>query len=256
MREEPSCLSQVVSQTFFSEKIDLIKAQEDWFYVKTSDDYLGWIPSSACVQLQEPYYASLKISRLAAHVYAVKEIEYGPLYTLPYGSRLQALDMADDRWITIRLPDGQVGCIQKGDIAPEPKRSTKEDLVELSKNYLGLPYTWGGRSSFGYDCSGFVQMLYSQIGIQLPRDSKQQVLDERFQVINLDQLELGDLIFFGRSEHHIRHVALYMGDGQLIHATARENKPWIRISHLSDFEWSGHQEAYYPYRTMSQFRDR
>ena len=249
MRENPSKASKVVSQTSLSEEVSREKEQDGWSSIITSDGYTGWVPSDALVHLQKPYDASLKTSRLVAHVYGVKDTEYGPIAKLPFASPLQGLEINDARWIAIVLPDGREGFIQRGDIAVEPELSNKADLVQFSQKFLGLPYTWGGRSSFGYDCSGFVQMLYKQIGINLQRDAKQQILDNRLQSIAVNQLEPGDLLFFGKSEQKIMHVGMYIGDGQFIHATARENKPWIRKSSLSDMEWSGQQEVYYPYRT-------
>jgi len=249
MREHPTQESKVVSQAIFSEKVDIEKLEGDWVYLTTPDGYSGWAPSNTFAILEEPYSASLKVSRLAAHIYASKDTEFGPVKTLPYDSKLQPLDTTDSRWIAIILPDGKECYIQKGDVFPEQKLQSKEDLAEFSQKFLGLPYTWGGRSSFGYDCSGFVQMLYSRIGINLQRDSKQQILDASFKTAAIEALEPGDLIFFGKSEQRIMHVGMYIGNGQFIHSTTRECKPWIRISHLSDFEWSGHQDAYYPYRT-------
>jgi gamma-D-glutamyl-L-lysine dipeptidyl-peptidase len=154
------------------------------------------------------------------------------------------------------LPDGQVGYIQNGDIVLESPISHKGDLVPFSQQFLGLPYTWGGRSSFGYDCSGFVQMLYSQIGVDLQRNSGQQILDPRLQKISRDDLELGDLIFFGKSEQRIMHVGMYIGEGNFIHSSARECRPWLRMSSLSDPEWCGSSAAYYPYRTFRKLNAR
>lgn len=252
MREQSAISSKVVSQAIFAEEIVVKKESEDWTFIQTSDNYSGWVPARSIIKLLEPYDGSLIISRLQAHVYGVKDIEYGPIKTLPYGSKLSLLMDMDSRWMKIGLLDGREGYIQKGDVAPAPKLQEKKDLIKFSQNFIGLPYTWGGRSSFGYDCSGFVQMLYSQIGILLERDSKQQVLDGRFQSVVIGNIEQGDLVFFGKSEDKIMHVGLCMDEGKFIHATARENKPWLRISHLTDFEWSGHGEAHYPYRTFRQ----
>jgi len=76
--------------------------------------------------------------------------------------------------------------------------------------------------------------------------------DERFQAISLDEIEAGDLLFFGESEQKITHVGMYIGNGQFIHAIVKQNQPWIRISHLSDAELSGHSDSIYPYRTARQ----
>jgi cell wall-associated NlpC family hydrolase len=252
MRESPTHESKTVSQTIFSEDITVENEFEDWAYITTPDQYSGWIPTNSFVATNKPYNASLKVSRLAAHIYGVKDTEFGPIKTLPYGSQLQSLDETDPRWIKIALPDGKECYIQKGDVTSEHKLSNKEDLVAFSQKFLGLPYTWGGRSSFGYDCSGFVQMLYNQIDIALQRDSKLQVDDRRFQTVSMSDVEAGDLIFFGKSEQKISHVGMYLGNGQFIHSTVRECQPWIRVSNLSDFEWSGHKEATFPYRIFKQ----
>ena len=248
MRESPSSDSKVVSQAIFSERIMLLNSYGDWSYVMTPDQYSGWIPSRSIIAAEQFFDANLSVTRRAAHIYHVKDTEYGPVKTVPYGSRLQALDSSDSRWIKIALPDNGEYYIQDGDVVPQPPFRDKSDLVSFSQQFLGLPYTWGGRSSFGYDCSGFVQFLYFQIGIELQRDSKQQVADSRFQTISIDDLEPGDLIFFGKEATRIMHVGMSIGDGQFIHATSRENKPWIRISRLSDLEWNGNPKAYYPYR--------
>ena len=82
-------------------------------------------------------------------------------------------------------------------------------------------------------------MLYRQMGIYLPRDSKDQIHWEGFTAIPIDQLLPGDLIFFGLAQDKIRHVGLYLGNNKFIHATVAENAPYIRVSLLSDPEWNG-----------------
>lgn len=252
MRENPTHESKVVSQTIFSEKITLERTHEDWAYIRTSDQYSGWVPLHSFVATEKPYEAYLKVSRLAAHIYREKDIEYGPIKALPYSSKLQSLDETDPRWIKIAMPEGAECYIQRGDVASEPQLSSKKDLVAFSQNFLGLPYIWGGRSSFGYDCSGFIQMLYDQIGINLPRDSNLQVEDTRFLTVPINDADPGDLIFFGESKHGIAHVGMILADGRFIHASTKECQPWIRISNLQDFEWSAHKEAAYPYRVTRQ----
>lgn len=256
MREKADRESEVVSQAIFSEEIKIKEEANGWFFISTPDGYLGWIDSKSIAKCLNRYETELKTSRLCAHVYKSKGTEFGPLKSLPYGSKLKAIDTTDPRWLQVALPDGQFCYIQNGDVAVEQPLSNKTDLVEFSRRFLGLPYTWGGRSSFGYDCSGFVQMLYAKIGMNLERDARLQIKDHRLKDIPIDQLEAGDLIFFGKSDQKIMHVGLYIGEGQFIHATAGENQPWIRISHLSDHEWSGLETARYPYRTARQLVDK
>ena len=252
MREQPTTDSKVASQAIFSEKVEVGATQDGWTFVKTSDGYSGWVPSGSFIELKSPYETSLMVSRPSAHVYGIKDTETGPLLTLPYGSRLKALDTTDPRWIAIALPNGKSCYIQKGDVAPEAKPETKADLAVLSQKFIGLPYAFGGRSSFGYDCSGFVQMLYTQMNISLPRNAQQQFLDTRFKTVKLCDAQPGDLIFFGASEQKIVHVGMYLGNDLFIHAMVRENQPWIQISNMTSLYWSGKYDSALPYRAIRQ----
>lgn len=257
MRQSPSQASKVVSQALFSEKIVIQEKSNDWAYIVTPDGYLGWVPIHSFVARKEPYHTTLNTTRLASLLYRSQNTEYEPIKILPYNSKLHILDATDSRWIKIALPTGEECYIQRGDTSYDLGTQwvpSKKNLIQLSHCFLGLPYTWGGRSSFGYDCSGFVQMLYNQIGIPLQRDAKQQILDPRFQITDLEHIEPGDLIFFGQSKQKITHVGMYLDSGQFIHATAAENQPWIRISKTTDLAWGGQEETLNPYREIRQLR--
>jgi cell wall-associated NlpC family hydrolase len=106
-------------------------------------------------------------------------------------------------------------------------------MVVLGKRFLGLPYTWGGRSSFGYDCSGFVQMLMRQRGYYIPRDADVQAAWSGFAPVKRAELRAGDVLFFG-SEGKITHTGMYIGKGQFIHATTHDH-PVIQISPLNRY---------------------
>lgn len=255
MREEPSFTAEIVSQAIFSENIEIERVEGDWAYIVTSDQYMGWVPASSFAATPEGYAGNFTVSRLSAHLYESKSVKFGPVMTLPYGAKLFGVEDNDTRWLKVLLPDGNEGYIQKGDVALEPELKTKQDLVALSYRFYGLPYTWGGRSSFGYDCSGFVQMLYGKLGINLQRDARQQVIDQRFKTILLDQIQAGDLIFFGKSLEEIYHVGMSIGGDKFIHATVNENKPWIHVSCLADLQWAGTPESCHPFRTIRQLID-
>lgn len=246
MRERPSRDSKVVSQALFGEEVQAAHTSDGWISITTPDGYSGWVPERSFITSEDPYSKDLEVTRLCAHIYGDRDTEFGPILSVPHGSKLHLLESSDPRWLKILLPDGRQAFIQKGDVEPETF-----DLVPFAKKFLGLPYTWGGRSSFGYDCSGFVQMLYGKLGKSLPRDARQQILQGT--PIPIDQLTLGDLIFWGKSEMEIMHVGMYLSGGEFIHASSRENKPYLRISKLTDFEWSGDGKAYYPYRCARRY---
>ncbi len=247
MRENPQVSSKVVSQAILSEKIAILDTLNGWHHIASSDGYLGWVPTNAIIT-RDTYLHNVCVNRLMAHLYEIDDTEYGPLMTLPYGTKLQAEEMENDRWLNVLLPCGKKGFIQSGDVSFEGKLFTKEELIDFSLRFLNLPYTWGGRSSFGFDCSGFVQMLYERLGIQLQRDSVQQMTDTRFLEVPCSNLAPCDLIFFGRSQDKITHVGMSLDKDRFIHATSGENQPWIRISHLSEKAWSGAPSSLLPFR--------
>lgn len=244
MREFPTEKSPVVSQAIFSDQAHIIDAGRGWIKIETLvDGYRGWV-KKGCYHLekQRPHASNVKVSRLSAHVYRVKDTIFGPILTLPFESLLEIAPdplQNDERWLTVVLPDGKIAYIQHGDVSSDHRLLSLEEVCRLSLQFLGLPYTWGGRSSFGYDCSGFVQMLYRQMGYQLPRDAKDQCRWSHFVDVDLDKTRPGNLVFFGTSDGHIVHVGFCLGDDKFIHATVNENMPYIRVSSLKDSHWSG-----------------
>lgn len=251
MREGPSVHSQVVSQAVFAEQVIVDKECSDWVAITTTDGYHGWVPSDVITVRQQPYGPSIAVCRLSAHIYDRPNVKYGPIKTVPFGTLLEAELVGNDSWIRVYLPDRKQGYIRRGDITVQQQVITKDDLVALSQKFLGVPYTWGGRSSFGYDCSGFVQMLYKHIGVHLPRDSAQQIKDKRMKLISIEEINPGDLLFFGPSAKEIKHVGMYIANGKFIHALSQENNPWISVNSLSEDTWSGGVTSHYSYRVAA-----
>ncbi|HEV8052693.1 MAG TPA: NlpC/P60 family protein [Parachlamydiaceae bacterium] len=260
MRKAPDCKSEVVSEGLFSESVHVLEEKGEWAYIKSLiDNYMGWVnkdgiclkklPSDGVdVGVIDDGVVIVTTNRLAAHLYESPDIVYGPVITLPFESRLEVIDFKDDdsRWLEVLLPDARNAYVQRGDVKVYSSRMDFEQLCAFSRNFLGLPYTWGGRSSFGYDCSGFVQMLYRQMDVFLPRDSKDQFVCSKFRDKAVLELLAGDLIFFGSSEDPIRHVGMSLGGGRFIHTSAvAENMPFLRISNVSDPAWNG--AGYYPF---------
>jgi len=96
---------------------------------------------------------------------------------------------------------------------PPPTRAPRNEVVNIAKRYLGAPYRWGAEGPNSFDCSGFTSFVFRQVGISLPRVSRQQIrVGER---VSREDLQPGDLVFFGRPIHH---VGIYVGGGRYIHA--------------------------------------
>lgn len=91
-----------------------------------------------------------------------------------------------------------------------------KNAVAWAYSKLGLPYVWGGTGPNGYDCSGLTSQAWLNAGVEIPRTAQQQF--NACQRIDYADMQPGDLIFFGSGPGHITHVAMYVGDGQMIEA--------------------------------------
>lgn len=106
--------------------------------------------------------------------------------------------------------------------------SVRVKLIDMAKQYLGDAYVWGGTTlGRGVDCSGYTQALYRKLGIYIPRTSREQARSGN--TISASNLKPGDLVFYGSSSY-INHVAMYIGNGKIIHASNRRDG--IKISNM------------------------
>jgi peptidoglycan endopeptidase LytE len=107
--------------------------------------------------------------------------------------------------------------------------SITDQIVQSAYGYLGIPYVWGGTTPKGFDCSGFVQYVFAQKGIALPRTSSQ--MFSRGTAVK--DLKTGDLVFFAKGS--INHVGIYVGNGNFISATSHG----VKVESLWGAYWGG-----------------
>jgi len=235
----------VVSQAIYGANVAIVEVQGAWGKVRTPDSYLGWMPLASLRRIEagdKPYAASGQVAEVAnlfANVYAEPDVtKHAPLLTLPFEARLEIITQGGEgRWLEVRLPDDRRAWVQRGDLNLDPKTLTIGETIELARRFLGITYLWGGTSSFGFDCSGFTQMLVRRRGVIMPRDADLQAAWDGVAPVNRRKLQPGDLLFFGDSPDKITHTGMYIGHGKFIHDTTRGH-PGVQISRLKDPPWT------------------
>lgn len=215
VRLEPSGRSEMVTQLLFGETYDILDEKEGWLLISCQyDNYEGWI--------------NKKMS-LAVTPQFVEKIQNSPVF--------QVTDFVAK---AVNNSDNSVVHLVKGSILPlinhgimeigATKYSFEGNMSEIpgvpdgsileneALSYLNVPYLWGGRSPFGIDCSGFVQVVYRSCGLKLPRDTSQQVNSGEIISFIFEALP-GDLAFFDNASGTITHVGIMLGGGRIIHAS-------------------------------------
>jgi SH3-like domain-containing protein len=246
MYREPDRSSDVVSQAIYGTNVTRMKGKHGWVNVRTADQYTGWIPTSDLRKVKGQAYAAsgamIRVSQLSANIYREPDVtKHAPLLTLPWEVRLELspnkVEGDNERWLQVRLPDGSVGFVQAGDVSMDFDALSIDQMIDTAKKFLGVTYTWGGTSDFGFDCSGFTQMLMRQRGIIMPRDADLQAAWTGVAPVERANLQPGDLLFFGGGPDHITHTGMYIGNGQFIHDTTHDH-PGVQISMLDDKPWT------------------
>jgi len=102
-----------------------------------------------------------------------------------------------------------------------PASATARNVIRTGERYLGTPYVWGGDTPReGFDCSGFTRYIFARHGVGIPRTSRQQATVGRRLPRSWSALRAGDLVMFANRGGRINHVALYVGDGRILHSTS------------------------------------
>lgn len=229
--------SEQVTQLIFGDIYMIISKSKDkkWLFIENLfDGYQGWIPKENHRSISERTYFEMKKDTfpVCADLKGLVEFE-GKKFEISLGSTLPFYKNGS------LLIDGKKGTFM-GNVATIPREFSLDILLSTSKLCLDIPYLWGGKNAFGYDCSGFVQTVYKTLGVFLPRDSGQQVKigDE----IKFENAQTGDLAFF-HDNGKIVHVGIVIEGDKIIHASKK-----VKINKLDQTGiWADESQSYSHY---------
>ncbi len=217
MRREPREQSEMISQVLFGEHFEIMDFKSGWYKIKLAfDSYSGWVDEKLCLVISKRYYRFLQSKTAFVLPDFAKQIS-----SRKFGNQLLSAGSVIPNYkqkLAFRISPYSFRFHGK----PEFIESAlfREEIIPLSKKFLNTPYLWGGRSSFGIDCSGLVQTVFKILGINMPRDAKDQVklgLTENF----INEAKPGDLVFFDNEEGIIIHVGILLDAGRIIHASGK-----------------------------------
>jgi gamma-D-glutamyl-L-lysine dipeptidyl-peptidase len=214
MRREPSHKSEMVSQQLFGEKSVILETYgNDWMKVELKfDGYQGWVQAGHLSEIDEEQFIMHEKGLTAGWV---SEIDYNghPMH-VPLGSSLSSFRNGKAFW--------RKNIVHfKGEIwNPEEIKITSKVVKNVAFRFLNTSYLWGGKSVFGIDCSGFTQLSFKFLNINLPRDAWQQA-ENGEDVSFLQEAKCGDLAFFDNEEGRIVHVGILLNNFEIIHSAGK-----------------------------------
>ena len=224
MRAEPDQRSEQITQARLGEIVEFIEEEDGWLKVKLeTDGYIGYISPGMVVgfereeiekwRLTEKFIFGERSSEILDASYKSANL----IRTAHMGVRLPLISRKGS-WAELRLPDGKSGWTHSRQFQLQDAGS-RAGIVETAQLFLGAPYLWGGRSTAGFDCSGFVQTVFELNGVDLPRDTGQQIKVGEKIGKDYTKAQKGDLLFFSNSKGRVNHIGIYLGEGRFIHSS-------------------------------------
>ena len=234
LREAPSFAAEMATQELMGTPIHILENSNGWVKVITPDGYHAWTPGDNVIPMD--------IGKMNAWKEASKVIVTSYFCTLLERPNKKSAIISDvvmgnkllylgkkGSYYKLQLPDGRKGYLKRNEAQLYDqwvlaRQATPESIIKEAKKMLGFPYVWGGTSIKGFDCSGLTQHCFYLNGVILPRNANHQA-EAGINVditSNLNYLQPADLLFFGsmkEGKEHITHVAIYMGNGDFIHAS-------------------------------------
>ncbi|MCX6273551.1 MAG: C40 family peptidase [Bacteroidetes bacterium] len=224
VRSTPGHRGEMVNQLLFGDFFTILEKDNQWLRIRTLyDEYEGWLSEKQYTRVTNHSFVTDYIENqfyFTDLLSWVREDSCGKKRTpVVFGSVVR--NVQEDRFEL----NGKRYCLE-GMIKPVSLVPDREELIRTAMLFKGAPYLWGGRSFFGIDCSGLVQIVFKVNGIGLPRDAGQQALTGKT-IHFLNEVLPGDLAFFDNEEGRIVHVGILLGPDRILHASGQVRKDVI-----------------------------
>jgi len=241
--KEPSLYSELRDELLYGMIAEVLSVESNGFMrVRTHYHYEGYALSNGLLNSEEQARRWLTIPKWTVwspylDIKTSPSVQSRNITSCPRGSLLGILDSYEiigDGYIEVGLPDGRKGFVRRPCIAPQTVSWSKTDdsirakLVRTAKMYLGVQYRWGGKSPLGIDCSGLTSMAYMLHGILIYRDADIRP-EFGMREIPFENKQPGDLIFYKG------HTVMYIGNNEIIHATAYHAAVGVVINSFDPF---------------------
>jgi cell wall-associated NlpC family hydrolase len=235
LRTGASYASEMATQLLLGMPMQLLQYVRGWYRVKTPEGYVAWIQRGTLTPMNHESFRQWKTAPKI-----IFTDDYGFAYETPNENLQRSSDLVfgnllrwegdHGRFYRVAYPDGRRAYVLKSQSRmfsdwKTSIRLTEESVIQKALELKGIPYSWGGTSVKAMDCSGYTKTVFLKHGIVLRRDASQQAKTGIPVDISdgYDRLRPGDLMFFGRKAEgeraeRIRHVAIYTGNKEFIHA--------------------------------------
>jgi gamma-D-glutamyl-L-lysine dipeptidyl-peptidase len=224
LRSSPAEKSEMISQLLFGETVIVNESKDSWVQVTcTWDGVTGWADGKQLRRITDAEYNTYNAEQAMSLSLVEGLMAADHFIPLTLGAVLPGYD-------GLRCHLGAQSFQFSGSVITPSKQTTTGDwIVKVAKRYLHAPYLWGGRSPFGIDAAGLVQMVFKMSGMQLLREPLHQVTQGR-SIDFTEQCQAGDLAFFDNGKGDINHVGIVLPGCHLIHASGK-----VRIDKLDHF---------------------